>query len=110
MWLQTRKESIETILEGLKNIRQDFKAMQSKVGDLERKASRLENSFIKIGSEYQEIIAGNDEVKRFIEDMKMKPQIADLRCFVCGESFLTQWRLSAHLRLFCHKNKAIPRT
>ena len=105
--MQTRKESIETILEGLKNIRQDFKAMQSKVGDLERKASRLENSFIKIGSEYQEIIAGNDEVKRFIEDMKMKLQIADLRSFVCGESFLTQWRL---LRLFCHKNKDFART
>ena len=110
MWLQTRKESIETILEGLKNIRQDFKAMQSKVGDLERKTSRLENSFIKIGFEYQEMIAGNDGVKMCLEDTKMKPQIADLRCFVCGKSFLTQWRLSAHLRLFCHKKKAMSRT
>ena len=84
--------------------------MQSKVGDLERKTSRRENSFIKIGFEYQEMIAGNDGVKRRLKDTNMKPQIADLRCFVCGKSFLTQWRLSAHLRLFCHKNKAITRT
>ena len=89
MWLQTRKESIETILEGLKNIRQDFKAMQSKVGDLDRKISRLENSFIKIGFEYQEMIASNYEVKRCLEDTKMKPQIADLKCFVSGKSLLT---------------------
>ena len=30
--------------------------MQSKVGDLERKSLLLENSFVKIGLEYQELI------------------------------------------------------
>ena len=110
MWLQTRREDIQKILERLRIIRTDFKAMQSKVGDLERKTSRLENAFCKIVFEYQEMIAGNNEVKRCLEDMKMQPQIADLRCFVCGKSFLTIWRLSEHLRLFCHKNNAIYRT
>ena len=74
-----------------------------------RKKNFATGKFIKIGFEYQEMIAGNDGVKRCLEYTKMKPQIADLRCFVCGKSCLTQWRLSAHLRLFCHKNKAIPR-
>ena len=91
-------------------IRKDFNAMLRKVGDLERKTSVLENSFIKIGLEYQEMIAGNDEAKRCLEDKKMKPKIAGLRCFVCGKICLTQWRLSAHLRLFCQKSKPFPRT
>ena len=63
--------------------------MQSKVGDLERKASALENAFNKIVFEYEEMKAGNTEVKRCLEDMKMKPQIADLKCFVSGKSLLT---------------------